>query len=150
MIKYFTAEGLKKLKEELEYLETVKRKEISERIKYAAAFGDLSENAAYDEAKDAQGFVEGRIIELKEIISQAKVVSKKENGRVQVGSTVLVGSNGEENKFKIVAPEEVDIMAGKISYQSPLGSALLNKEKSDKIKVKTPEGDKIYKIIKVE
>lgn len=138
------------MKEELEYLEKVKRKEISERIKYAAAFGDLSENAAYDEAKDAQGFVEGRIIELKEIISQAKVISKKENGRVQIGSTVSVESNGEENNFKIVAPEEVDVISGKISYQSPLGSALMNRKKDDKIEVETPEGGKSYRVIKVE
>src|SRR3989338_7304270 len=138
MPKYLTKEAFESFKKELDYLENTKRKEISERIRYTASFVDLRENSAYDEAKDAQGFLEGRISELKEVIAKAQVLNKKENGKVQIGSVVLIEADGEEQKFQVTEPEEADILGGKISYLSPTGAVLLGKAKGDKVKVKTP------------
>ena len=138
------------MKKELEYLEKVKRKEVSEKIKYTASQGDLSENAGYDAAKEEQGFVEGRIKELKDIIAQAKVIEKKESGKVQIGSFVVLNSDEGKNKFQIVSPEEADILKGKLSFESPLGAALLNKKKEDIVKIDTPGGLKEYKINEIK
>ena len=151
MTKYLTPEGLKKIKKELDYLINVERREIAERLRHAASFGDLSENAAYDEAKDAQGFLEEKIRRLKRVLSQAQVIKKEKSEKVQIGSIVYVKSeNNKKQKFQIVESEEVDIMNGKISQESPIGNALLNKSKGEKIKIKTPEGEIEYEILKVE
>ena len=150
MTKYLTEEGLKKLKKELEYLEKIKRKEISERIRHTASQGDLKENAGYDAAKEEQGFTEGRIKELKEIINQAKVIKKGKNGLVEIGSSVSLNSDGEKEKFQIVSPEEADILNNKISFKSPLGEELMGKKKGEKVKIDTPEGKKEYNIIEIE
>ncbi|OQX00880.1 transcription elongation factor GreA [Candidatus Parcubacteria bacterium A4] len=150
MTKYLTKEGLEKLKKELDYLKNVKRKEVSTAIKYAADFGDLKENAAYDEAKDAQGFIEGRIVELEMTFAQAKVIETNKNGRVQIGSIVSIQSSEMEQRFHIVGQEEADIIQGKISYQSPLGSALINKSEGENVKIKIAERVIEYKIVKVE
>jgi len=151
MTKYLTPEGLKKIKEKMDYLINVKRREVAEKLKHAASFGDLSENAAYDEAKDAQGFLEGEICRLKTVLSQAQLIKKEKNGNVQIGSMVYLKSeNNKRQKFQIVESEEVDIINGKISQESPIGSALLGKSKGKKIKIKTPEGKVEYEILKVE
>jgi len=152
MIKYLTPEGLEKIKKELSYLKTVKRKEIAERLKQVIAFGDLSENFAYHETKEAQGFLEGRILELEEIIRNAKIIKKqKQTDKVQVGSMVLlIDANNEKQKFQITGPEEADVLSGKISFESPLGKALLNKLVGGKIKIETLEGKIQYKILKIE
>jgi len=150
MTKYLTPESLEKFKKELDYSENVKRKEISKQLKQAASFGDLSENAAYDEAKEAQGFLEGRILELKAIIAEAKIVKKKENGEVQIGSVVSFSSNGKKEKFQIVESEEADPLQGKISHKSPLGEILLGKTKGDEVNRETPEGKIKYKILEIE
>lgn len=150
MAKFLTKEALEKFKKELTYLENVKRKEIAERIRHAASFGDLKENAAYDEAKDAQGFLEGRILELKKIIANTRVVDKKANGKIQIGSTVSVESEGEKSEFQIVEPEEADACSGKISHQSPLGEALYGKRKGAKVKVETPGGKLEYRILEID
>lgn len=165
MAKYLTRESLEKFKKELDYLEKVERRKIAEKLKYASSFGDLTENAAYDEAKDAQGFLEARILELKQIIAEAKVINKKNNGRIQVGSFVwLTSGNKEQNaqytgrrttrykkeKFQIVEPEEADPVAGKISYKSPLGEILLGKKEGAALKLITPGEKKIYKIAKID
>jgi len=151
MSKYLTPEGLEKLKKELNYLKKVKRKEIAERLKQTASLGDLSENAAYDEAKEAQGFLEGRILELEETIRGAEVVKKIDKaGWVQLGSTVIVSSNNEEEKFKVVGTAEADSLNGKISMDSPLGKALLDKPVGAIVTVETPNGKIKYKIIKIE
>ncbi|MBD3208386.1 MAG: transcription elongation factor GreA [Candidatus Nealsonbacteria bacterium] len=150
MTKYLTKEGLEKLKKELEYLKTEKRKEIAERIRHAASFGDISENAAYDEAKESQAFVEGRIQELRKIISQAQVIKEGKGGEVKIGSTVLLELDGEKEKFRIVGPEEVDITEGRISYQSPLGSEILGKREGEKVVVDTPNKKKEYRVVKIE
>ena len=168
MTKYLTPEGLEKFKKELDYLENVKGREISERIKEAASQGDLSENAGYHAAKEQQGFLAGRIKELKAIISRAEVIEKKDSDKVRIGSFVSLKSlkedkssfhpspreRGSENEgkenFLIVEPEEADILNNKISFKSPLGEAILNKKKGDVVKINTLEGKKEYKIIKIE
>jgi len=146
MARFLTPEGLEKLKKELHYLVDVKRKEVSEKIRHTASQGDLKENAGYDAAKEEQGFVEGRIKELKQILAQAEVISAKNNGKVQLGSEVSLECEGRKEKFQIVGPEESDIIQDKISFKSPLGEALLDKKKGDKVKIKTPEGETEYKI----
>ena len=149
MTKYLTAEGLAKLKKELEYLKNVKRKEVSEQISFSASFGDLKENAAYDTAKEEQGFVEGRIAELEEVLNQAKILKKNGAGTVQLGSIVLVSSHNKKEKFQIVEPEEADIDKGKISYKSPLGGVLLGKRRGAKIEIEAPGGRIGYQIVEV-
>lgn len=150
MARYLTPEGLEKLKKELDYLKNVKRKEIAKRIKHTAAFGDLKENAAYDEAKDAQGFLESRISELRGIISTAQLIEKNNTGRIQVGSTVLLNSGNNKEEFQIVDPDEADIANNKISYQSPLGKIILGKIKGSKVILKTPSGKIEYKILEIK
>ena len=151
MTKYLTFKGLEKFKKELNYLKTVKRKEIAERLKHAASFGDLSENFAYQQTKEDQSFLEGKILELEKIVNQAKVIEKKkQNGRVQIGSIVLVASNNQKEKFQIVEPEEINLQEMKISYQSPLGTALFSKSVGAKVRIETSEGKIEYKILKIE
>ena len=132
-------------------MKTVKRKEIAERLKHAASFGDLSENFAYQQTKEDQSFLEGKILELEKIVNQAKVIEKKkQNGRVQIGSIVLVASNNQKEKFQIVEPEEINLQEMKISYQSPLGKALFSKSVGAKVRIETSEGKIEYKILKIE
>jgi len=150
MTKYLTAEGLEKLKKELDHLEKVKRREVSERIRHTASQGDLKENAGYDAAKEEQAFMEGRIRKLKEIIAQGEVIEKKENGLIQIGSSVSLDSPGEKQKFQIVSPEEANIIDNKISFESPLGKQLLGKKKGEKVKIETPAGKKEYNIVEVK
>jgi len=168
MAKYLTQEGLQKFKKELDYLENTKRREVSERIKEAASQGDLKENAGYHAAKEEQSFLEGKIKELKAIVSQAEVIEKKDSNKVQLGSFVSLksfkedkssfhpsprerGSEDEEKEnFQIVEPEEADILNNKISFKSPLGEAVLNRKKGDVVKIDTPKGKKKYEIIKIE
>jgi len=149
---YLTPEGLEKLKKELNYLKTVKRKEIAERLKRTASFGDLSENAAFHEAKDAQAFLEGRILELEKIVKNAKVLELKKNGKIQIGSQVQLKNKEDKQifKFKIVGESETNPLQGKISYESPLGKALLGKLEGDRVKIESPEGKIEYKVLKVE
>lgn len=151
MKKYLTPEGLEKLKEELRYLKEVKRKEISERLEKCIAFGDLSENSEYHETKEAQGFLEGRILELEDLITDAIVVAEeKQKVFAEVGSTVLVSSGSDQEKFILVGAEESNPLEGKISVNSPLGQAILHQPKDATIDVLTPVGKRQYKILKIE
>ena len=150
MEKYLTPEGLEKLKKELTYLKTVKRKEVAERLEKCISYGDLTENAEYHETKEAQGFLEGRILELEELLSNAIVVEEKQKGVAQIGSTILVKTGSDEEKFTIVGAEEADPLLCKISIDSPLGRALLNQTKGTTIEVLTPQGKLQYKILKIE
>ena len=150
MPRYLTKEGLEKMKKELEYLQNVKRKEVSERIRHTASQGDLKENAAYHMAKDEQGFMEARIRELREIVSQAEVIKKGNKEKVEIGSTVFLESRSGEDKYQIVGPEEADILCGKISFKSPLGEAILGKKKGDTVKIKTGDGLEEYKIVSID
>ncbi len=139
--KVLTKQGLDKLNKELEYLKTDKRKEVSERIKVAQEFGDLSENAEYHEAKDEQAFTEGRILELEHLI-KTSIVAEENSSKdiISVGSKVLVEKDGQEFSFTIVGSTEADPASGKISLEAPLGDALLDKKVGDEVEVKLPGG----------
>jgi transcription elongation factor GreA len=150
MAKYLTKDGLDNLRKELERLEKVERREVAERLKHAISFGDISENAAYDEAKEALGMLEGKILELKATICSAKIIEKNGAKGVQIGSLVSLSSGGKKEEFQIVGPEEADVFKGKISYQSPLGKILIGREKGEKVVLKTPGGQVNYEIISIK
>lgn len=144
-------EGYNKISEELNYLTTVKRKEIAERIERAKELGDLSENAEYSEAKDAQALNEGRVLELASILKNVTVVQNgKASGEVVMGSKVTAVSNGKEKEYTIVSFNEADPLNGKISNESPLGVAFLHRKKGEEVDVETPRGLVKYKIIKID
>ena len=147
-----TQEGRDKLEEELHYLETEKRAEIGERIKVAREFGDISENSEYDDAKNEQGMMEARIAEITHILSEATVVNTpKRSSKVNIGSIVTVDMGGRERVFTIVGAAESDVADGKISNESPVGSALLGRKKGDKIQTTGPTGKHIeMTIVKIE
>ena len=144
-------EGYGKLEKELEYLTTKKRQEIAKRIQKAKDMGDLSENAEYSEAKDAQAFNEGRVAEITQALKTVTVV---ENGRssdeVGMGSRIKVKTNSQERMFTIVSFNEADPAEGKISNESPLGRNFLHKKAGDKVIVDTPKGETEYEILKIE
>jgi len=157
MSEYLTKEGLEKLKKELQYLKEVKRREIAKRLKEAASQGDLSENFGYQQAKEDQAFLEGKILELENLIKSAIVIKKNEKtGWVQVGSTVILSPAekkflfGKKEKFQIVGAAEANPLEGKISAESPLGKALLNKPEGAIVTVEAPNGKVKYKIVKIE
>ena len=148
-----TYEGVKKLEEELEYLKTVKRKEITEKIKVALGYGDLSENSEYDEAKNDQAFTEGRIIQLENMLKNAVVVDESEipKDKVSVGSIVKVMDYefDEEVAYTIVGSAEADPMNFKISNESPVGSALLGKKVGDVVEVAVPSGVSKFEVLEI-
>ncbi|MFH1401423.1 MAG: transcription elongation factor GreA [Parcubacteria group bacterium] len=150
MIEYLTPDGLEKLKNELKRLEQEGRKEAAEKMRQALSFGDISENAAYDEARESQSLLEYKISELKGKIAVAKIIEKNYTGSVQVGSVILVLIDGKKQKFQIVGSEEADVVAGKISDQSPLGKMLLGKTKGSKICLNTLAGKSEYKILEIK
>lgn len=140
-----TVEGLQKLEEELEYLKTIKRKEVAEKIKEARGFGDLSENAEYDEAKNEQNQVESRIIDLENMLKNAAVIDQDEVeiDKVGIGTRVKVYDVDfeEEVEYSIVGSTEADPDKNKISDESPVGRAILGKKAGDEVEVSTPTGD---------
>lgn len=148
-----TAEGLEELKSELDYLKVTKRKEVSQKIKVALAFGDISENAEYDEAKNEQANVEARIAKLEQMVKNAKVIKTgKQKGVVSIGSKVTIKDLefDETMEYVIVGSAEADPFKGKISNVSPLGKALLGKKVGEIIEVASPAGDMIkYEILTV-
>lgn len=148
-----TYEGVKKLEEELEYLKTVKRKEITEKIKVALGYGDLSENSEYDEAKNDQAFTEGRIIQLENMLKNAVVVDENEipKDKVSVGSIVKVMDYefDEEVEYTIVGSAEADPMNFKISNESPVGSALIGKKVGDVVEVAVPNGVNKFEVLEI-
>lgn len=151
MNKYLTREGLEKLKKELEHLKETKRKEIAERLEKCIAFGDLTENAEYQETKEEQAFIEGRILDLENLIQNAVIASEtKQRMYAQVGSTILVGTGWKKEKFKIVGAKEANPLEGKVSIESPIGKAFFHKQKGAIVAVHTPEGTVQYKILKIE
>lgn len=144
-----TPEGLKKLEEELEFLKSVRRKEIAERIKQAKEFGDLMENSEYEDAKNEQAFTEGRILMLEGMLRNAKVINNHDirSDVVTVGSTVrIMDEGGEELAYTIVGSAEADPLHDRISNESPVGRALLGKRKGDKVTVQVPAGTIKYTI----
>ena len=148
-----TYEGVKKLENELEYLKTVKRKEITEKIKVALGYGDLSENSEYDEAKNDQAFTEGRIIQLENMLKNAVVVDESEipKDKVSVGSIVKVMDYefDEEVEYTIVGSAEADPMNFKISNESPVGSALIGKKVGDVVEVAVPSGVSKFEVLEI-
>jgi transcription elongation factor GreA len=149
-----TKEGFEKLKQELEYLKTIKRREVAQRLKEAIAYGDLSENSEYEEAKNEQAFVEGRIIELEKKVKNAKIISDINRGKtqekIQIGTTVIIKNltdNDDEETYTIVGSTEADPLNHKISNESPIGSGLIGKEKNEIVRVQVPAGVFEYKII---
>ncbi len=152
-----TKDGLARLKDELDHLKSVRRKEVAQRLKEAISYGDLSENSEYEEAKNEQAFVEGRIIELERKIKSAKIISEKDGGtkvkEANIGSRVTVRNltDGDEDEvvYTIVGATEADPFAHRISNESPIGRALLSRTKGDKISVQTPSGMQEFAVIKV-
>jgi len=150
-----TREGLKKLKEELVNLEGTKRKEVAARLKEAISYGDLSENSEYEEAKNEQAFVEGRIIELTAMIKNAKIITEKAGGKskkIKIGSTATIENltdKDEAETYTIVGSTEADPAENKISNESPIGAALIDAEQGDEVEVEAPAGKFKYKIKKV-
>ena len=151
MVNYLNKKSLEKLKKELDYLKNTERKNVAKQLEHAIGFGDLSENAAYHDAREAKESLEIKISGLSQKIEQAVIIKVPKNtNRVQIGSTVFVKSGKDKLCFEIVDSEEVDTLKGKISYDSPLGKTLLNKSKGEIAKVNTPSGNIEYKIIKIE
>lgn len=147
---YLSKEKFEQLKQELETLKTVTRREVAGQLEYAKSFGDLSENAEYHEARERQADIEDRISELEEIMKTAVIISGKHGSAIDIGSTVTVKKDGKEETYKIVGAEEADILQNKISYLSPIGSAMIGKNKGDEVTVKTPKGETKYKILEVK
>jgi len=151
MPKRLTAEAYEKLKKELEYLKTEGRKEVAERLRHTASFGDLSENFAYQQAREDQELLEKRIAELEDILNDAIIITKRRNKNiVDIGSIVTVVFNGQKQKFQIVEPEEANPSEGKISFRSPLGQAIFGKKTGSAVIVETPQGKFKCKILKIE
>lgn len=148
-----TLEGLKKLEEELELLKTQKRREVAGRIKQAIEFGDISENSEYDDAKNEQAFIEGRIITLEKMLRNAKVIDGIEgNGIVSLGSNVLLKDKdyGDEEEYTIVGSAEADPGTNKISNESPVGKAVLGRSKGETVEVVVPAGVIRYQIMDIK
>ena len=145
-----TQDGLKKLQAELEELKTTKRAEIAERIKYAMDFGDISENAEYEDAKNEQGMLEGRILTLENMIRNAVIIADaSDDGLVQIGSTVEVKDEFGKQTYTVVGPAEADVASGRISHESPVGKALMGRKVGDKVTVMSPGGEREVKIVKI-
>ncbi|RCW40560.1 MULTISPECIES: transcription elongation factor GreA [unclassified Halanaerobium] len=149
-----TEEGYEKLEKELEYLEKIKRREVAKRIKVAREFGDISENSEYDDAKNEQAFVEGRIKEIKNMIRNAHVVKNEEvtDKKVNLGTTVTLEDLATEERvrYTLVGSAESDPLNYKISNESPIGKSIIGHKIGDEVTVETPSGEVKYKIISIE
>ncbi len=149
-----TDDGLKKLEAELDELKTVRRKEIADKIKVALSFGDLSENSEYDEAKNEQGKVENRIAELEAMLKNAKVIDEDDlsTDTVSIGCKVrlLDMEYNDELEYQLVGSAEADPKVGRISDESPIGSALLGHKSGDTVTVEAPAGEVLFKILSID
>lgn len=149
-----TKAGKEKLEQELEYLKTVRRKEVVERIKVARSFGDLSENSEYDSAKEEQAFVEGRITTLENMIRNAKIIEEDSENKTTVSLgkavTFIELPDGEEETYTIVGSAEADPFEGKISNDSPMAKSLLGRQVGEEVVVQTPGGEMKVKIVRVD
>ena len=151
---YLTAEGARKLREELDYLRNVKRRELAERLSFAIKQGDLSENADYAAAKEEQSFLEGRILELERTLRDIVILDESNSvaGVVRLGSKVTVVEQGftDRETFQLVGRAEADPAQGKISNESPLGQVLVGKRIGDTVRVTAPGGETVFKIVSVD
>lgn len=152
-IQYFTKEGLEELRNELQEMKTVERKKISEQIAEARAQGDLSENAEYDAAKEAQGLLELKISKLEEVLSKARILDETniDSSKALILSNVKVKNHklGKVFNYTLVSEKEADIKSGKISVQSPIGKGLLGKEVGDIIDIEVPNGTMKFEILEI-
>lgn len=152
-IKYYSEEGLQKLKDELHQLETVERPKISQQIAEARDKGDLSENAEYDAAKEAQGLLEAKIAKLKELVGKARIIdeSKIDQSKVLLFSTVTIKNlkNKQKMKYTLVPEKESNLKEGKISVDSPIAKGLLGKEVGDKADIQVPAGTVTFEIVEI-
>ncbi len=148
---YLTKEKFKELTEELNVLKTEKRTKIAAELEYAKSLGDLSENAEYHEAREEQGALEDRISQLETILASAEIVEVHHSNTIEIGSKATVTKKGSKDSrvFTIVGSEEINTEAGKISFKSPLGSALLGKKKGEEFSLKTPGGDVTYTVVSI-
>ena len=148
-----TPEGLDKLKQEIEYLSTTKRREVAERIKEAREFGDISENSEYDDAKNEQAMLEARIASLEEKLRSATVIDQSDlsTDQVRVGSVVHVKDDGGKSvRYTIVGSAEASPAEMKLSNESPVGKALLGRKRGDEVVITTPKGERHLKITKID
>lgn len=152
-VSYYTAEGLKKLKDELEHLKSIERPKASQAIAEARDKGDLSENAEYDAAKEAQGLLEMKISKMEEVVSNARLIdeSQLDVSKVLVLSTVKIKNqtNGMELKYTLVAESEADLKTGKISVTSPIGKGLLGKSVGEIAEINVPNGTLKFEILEI-
>ena len=147
---YLSKEGLEQIRQELDELVNVRRAEVATRIHEAKEHGDITENAEYEDAKNEQAFVEGRIQTLSALVKNAVVIEENHSStHVQIGSTVTLQSEGGKESFQIVGSAEAAPAEGKISNESPVGRALLGRKKGDEITVSVPAGDYKYKILSI-
>ena len=148
---YLTPEGAQRLQEELEYLKTVKRRELAERLRQAIQMGDLSENADYIAAKEEQGFLEGRIQELETLLRKAIIIENNgQKDTVDLGATVTIQQEGyPPETYTIVGPTEANPVEGKISHESPIGKALLGRKAGEVVEITTASGPSKVTILKV-
>jgi len=150
---YLTREGLRKLQEELDFLRTTRRQQVAERLHAAMDEGDIEENAEYDEAKNEQAFVEGRILTLETMLKNYMLIdeSKAEADEVSLGNTVTVREGDDEpEKYHLVGAAEADPTKGRISNESPLGQALLGRRVGDTVQVSAPAGLLTFRILAIE
>jgi transcription elongation factor GreA len=149
---YLTPEGKRRLEEELKYLETVKRQELSERLYAAIKMGDLSENADYIQAKEEQGFLEGRVRDIQAMLRNVVLIEEQIGGEVRIGSKITVSEDGQDDPetFMMVGAAEANPLKGRISNESPLGQALIGRHVGDKVKVQAPNGEIWFTITAIE
>lgn len=148
---YLTKAKFDELSKELVQLKTARRQEVAQALEYARSLGDLSENAEYHQAREEQALVEDRIASLESTLKNAEIVKEKHGDSVELGSVVVVAKNANGNqKFTIVGSDEADMEKSKISNTSPLGVALMGKRTGDEVKVRTPKGNSIFKIVSIE
>jgi transcription elongation factor GreA len=146
---YLTAEGLTKLKAELSHLVTAERPRVAARIHDAKQDGDISENAEYEDAKQEQSFLEGRIATLEAQLKNAEVIAANNGDMVGIGSRVVIKGDEGDETFTIVGSAEASPREGRISNESPVGAALMNKKKGDKVTVQTPAGSAAYTVVSI-
>lgn len=147
---FITADGLEKLRDELQQLKTVKRREIAQRIQEAKELGDLSENAEYVEAKNEQAFVEGRVAELEATVKNAVIIQDVKNAeQVRVGSKVTLKTDGKQLTYTIVGSNESDPKNGRISNESPLGQAFIGKRVGEVVDISVPMGTRTFTVVSI-
>jgi transcription elongation factor GreA len=150
---FLTQEGLGKLEQELEMLKTVRRREVAERIKQAIEFGDISENSEYEDAKNEQAFIEGRILTLEKMLRNAKVIEhvEKDSNVVHIGARISLKDmeHGDEYEYTIVGSAEADPTKNRISFESPVGKAIMGKKEGEIVEINVPAGKVKFKILSV-